>query len=169
MPDPKVIEAVDSMRRLVDANLARVRARVGSSIGGADTRIRPLLDDLIEAFSHLYRDRGVAAEADVADDAVLPVPFDDLQEAVGNILENAFRHARRRVRVTMTGDGGPGLAIEDDGPGFGEDEIKAGRGLGLAIARDILAGHGYALVVSRAAGGGARVDLRPHSGPSGLA
>ncbi|MGG6547502.1 UNVERIFIED_CONTAM: ATP-binding protein, partial [Prevotella sp. 15_C9] len=80
------------------------------------------------------------------------MPFDrtDLAEVIGNLLENATRHARARVRVTTPEqDGATVICIEDDGPGIpppsrGQalargvrlDERRGGSGLGLAIVQD---------------------------------
>ena len=77
---------------------------------------------------------------------------EDLQEMLGNLMENACQWARKavRVRATVTDDGRLLLAIDDDGPGLPAarraevlargarlDESRPGSGLGLAIVADM--------------------------------
>ena len=89
------------------------------------------------------------------------IDADDLTEEMGALLENAARHARRRVEVAVEcGDATIGIAVRDDGPGVEEarfaelgrrgarlDATAPGEGLGLAIASEIIdaAGGGLAL------------------------
>lgn len=97
---------------------------------------------------------------------------------LGNLLDNAGRHARDRVAVTLRTDAeGAVLQVADDGSGVPQadrdriferfvrlDESRArddgGAGLGLAIARDIATRHGGTLTVGDAPGGGALFELR---------
>jgi signal transduction histidine kinase len=97
-----------------------------------------------------------------------------LERAVRNLLENAERHARSRVVVTLSDDGTElVLAISDDGPGVAPEHREriferfsrvdddrsrrgGGTGLGLAITREIVAAHGGDVTVLDAPGGGAR-------------
>lgn len=121
---------------------------------------------------------------------VIPVQVDadpdQLERAVGNLLDNAARHARERVVVTLREDpeGWAELAVADDGPGVPPadrdrvferftrlDEARSatdgGAGLGLAIARDIAERHGGSLRIDPAPAQGARFVLRlPTSRPT---
>jgi signal transduction histidine kinase len=105
---------------------------------------------------------------------------------VGNLLDNAVRHARDRVVVTLDEDaeGWAELAVDDDGPGVPPayrdrvferftrlDEARSARdggaGLGLAIARDVAARHGGSLRIDPGGAAGARFVLRlPTSRPT---
>lgn len=107
-----------------------------------------------------------------------------LQRVVRNLLENAERHARSAVSVSLTSDGadldlavtddGPGLAVEDRERVFDRfvrlDEARArnggGAGLGLAIAREIVIAHGGDIGVEDAPGGGARFIVHLSSAES---
>jgi anti-sigma regulatory factor (Ser/Thr protein kinase) len=106
---------------------------------------------------------------------------EDLEEIVGNLLENAMKWAKSAVRVSLEGKDGEGesetfrLTIEDDGPGIPEDkarealkrgkrldETKPGTGLGLAIVSDLVKEYGGKLSLERSAMGGLRavVELK---------
>ncbi|MFJ8644754.1 sensor histidine kinase [Streptomyces sp. NPDC093546] len=106
-----------------------------------------------------------------------------LARVLGNLLDNAQRHAATRVTVTVRREGREAvLAVEDDGPGVPEAEREriferfvrlddarsrdeGGAGLGLAIARDVATGHGGTLAVRRSPSGGALFELRlPRTG-----
>ncbi|MFI7318536.1 ATP-binding protein [Streptomyces venezuelae] len=101
-----------------------------------------------------------------------------LARVLGNLLNNAQRHARSRVTVTTRSDGAWAvLEVADDGSGVPEGEREriferfvrlddartrdeGGAGLGLAIARDVAVRHGGTLVVREAPSGGALFELR---------
>jgi signal transduction histidine kinase len=108
----------------------------------------------------------------MADDTVAPFDRTDLAEVMGNLLENATRHARSQVRITagMSSDG-LAIEIEDDGPGIAPDLRPAAlargvrldergdrTGLGLAIVQDVLDAYGWTLHLDASALGGLKVS-----------
>ncbi|MEU9984917.1 HAMP domain-containing sensor histidine kinase [Streptomyces sp. NPDC050856] len=123
----------------------------------------------------------VPVTVDAEDGAEVSGSRGQLGRALGNLLDNAQRHARGRVAVTVrTGRRPAGpvvLTVEDDGAGVPDGEREriferfvrlddarsrdeGGAGLGLAIARDVARRHGGSLTVRRAASGGALFELR---------
>jgi two-component system sensor histidine kinase PhoQ len=97
----------------------------------------------------------------------------DFTEVAGNVIENAYKYGRRRVRVQATSTGGVlRLIVEDDGPGISPadvevllqrgtraDESVPGYGIGLAVAKEIAELYGGRLGVQRAELGGARIEV----------
>jgi signal transduction histidine kinase len=171
------IEAViDAMRRHVDRELARARVRGGNRPGaGAVTPVGPLVRSLIDTLSRTMPASRIAFEATIPDDAAVPLDRNDLAEVLGNLLENAMRHARSRVRITVaTAHEGGAICVEDDGPGIAEelrsaaltrgirlDERGEGAGLGLAIAQDVLDAYGWRLQLADSGLGGLKATCRP--------
>ncbi|MGW1317779.1 sensor histidine kinase [Streptomyces sp. NPDC002426] len=131
-----------------------------------------------EEVSQRTADR-IAPQVSVADG---PLEVDgsrgQLARVVGNLLDNAERHAERSVAVSVRAERDEVLVeVTDDGPGVPEaeqdriferfvrlDDARSrddgGAGLGLAIARDVAARHGGTLTVGTAPSGGARFTLR---------
>ncbi|MEV4008055.1 HAMP domain-containing sensor histidine kinase [Actinomadura sp. NPDC049753] len=126
----------------------------------------------------------IAVRASVeADPRVMGVPG-RLSRVVGNLLDNARRHARSEVRLSVAEEAGTAVVrVADDGPGVppadreriferfvrlddARSRDEGGAGLGLAIARDLVLAHGGDLAVREAPGGGALFEVRlPAVGP----
>lgn len=169
--------------RRIDATIRHhlSRARGGVVDRRASTALRPAVEALVGVVRALHRGGGVAVEADLADLRVA-VDAADLDELAGNLIDNAARHARSRVRVAADRDGAMvRLSVADDGPGIPAadraratdpgvrlDERGDGHGFGLAIVRDLATLYGGRLTLGEADGGGlvAAVTL-PISAASG--
>jgi signal transduction histidine kinase len=150
-PLARAVEAqVQVMRRHVDHQLARARAagRRGSSAG--TTPVRPVVEAIARTVTRLHGDR-VTIDIAGSRDAAFRGDRQDLEEMVGNLVENAAVHGGGRVFVTIEADeASVTVRVEDDGPGItpaqrqllfqrGErlDTDKPGTGLGLAIVKDV--------------------------------
>ena len=144
-----VVREATTMRRQVDHHLARARAvgRRGSAQSRAE--VWPSLKAVERAVSRLYRH--VTIDIDGDKEAVVHVERQDLDEMLGNLIENAAKYGQGRVFVTVSREAGfVEIIVEDDGAGIPEaqrgtlfergarlDTGKPGTGLGLAIVRDV--------------------------------
>jgi len=167
----------EAMSRHVDRELARARARGAvRQRAGLSTALAPLVHSLIATLARTPSGARVVFEPHIADDLVMPFDRADLAEVLGNLLENAARHAKSRVCIAASaGPAGRTVTIEDDGRGIAPaarsrvvergvrlDERDEGAGLGLAIAQDVLDAYGWRLdLASSARLGGLRVTLSP--------
>ena len=181
--DPRLrqVERIDATIR---HHLARARVGLGSRRPA--TALAPAIDGLIAAVMRLAPDRAVTMRTAVPVDTVVAVDAADLDELVGNLIDNAVRHAASLVAVDAAVDGRRVmLTVADNGPGIPAaeraratqagvrlDERGDGHGFGLAIARELAAVYGGLLSLSDRAGGGliASVSLPlAHAGGAGAA
>ena len=165
---------LDSMRQTMERELHRARLSGGGPVG-ANLEVRSQLAVLVDVLQRLHGDGRVSIELE-APDTALPVDREDMLELFGNLLDNACKWARGRVRVHVEPAGAGGLlvfSVEDDGSGVPDallgqlgtaglrtDESRPGHGLGLAIVGDIVAQYGGTLRFGRSAGlGGLKVEV----------
>jgi signal transduction histidine kinase len=118
---------------------------------GVRTEVAPVVEDLRRTLERIYVDRAIRVEAEAAPGLAFRGERQDLEEMLGNLIDNACKWARTRVAVSARADGDRILlTIDDDGLGLPADQRAAvfnrgtrldesvpGTGLGLAIARDI--------------------------------
>jgi signal transduction histidine kinase len=169
----------EAMSRHVDRELARARARGAvRQRAGLSTVLAPLVQSLIATLARAPCGAGIAFEPHMADDLAMPFDRADLAEVLGNLLENAARHAKSRVSISASAEpAAPSIVIEDDGPGIAEtarsrviergvrlDQRDEGAGLGLAIVQDVLDAYGWRCELAGSDRlGGLRVTIAPGS------
>lgn len=163
------------MRRHVDHHLARARAAGRRVAATARAEVWPSLEALARTIARIHAERGVVIDLDGDRDSVFRGERQDLEEMVGNLIDNAAIYGGGRVFVTVRRR--PecvDLMIEDDGPGIPEerradlfqrgarlDTGKPGTGLGLAIVRDVAEIYGGGVVLGESEDlGGLMVTLR---------
>jgi signal transduction histidine kinase len=175
----KVREQTDIMREVVARQLERARLVARSSVVGTLIDVAPVVTALARTMQKLHRDRDIAIAVDVAENAQFRGEKHDLEEMIGNLVDNACKWAQSRVAIEVfgerpSGDGKPRLRIivDDDGPGLSPaerarvtrrghrlDESKPGSGLGLSIVVELASLYGGALALSTAPIGGLRAEL----------
>ena len=166
------------MDEIVAYQLSRA-ATSGHTTFAAPIAIEACAEEVVASLEKVYATRAVLCEFEIDPAARFYGEQGDLLEILGNLLENAFKWANRRVLLTARAQPsrdsrrkGLELVIEDDGPGIAADlrelalqpgvrldEAPQGDGFGLAIVRDLVALHGGTLNLAEGRQGGLRVEL----------
>lgn len=168
-----VLEQVQLARRHIDWHLARSRAAAAQGAIGVKTALAPATDGLVRVMQKIYADRKLDISTDIAIGLAFAGEAQDLQEMLGNLLDNACKAARHRVRITGRQEGRQlQVLVEDDGPGIAAsqlapalerghrlDESTPGSGLGLAIVRELAGLYGGTVSLNRSSGGGLAAAL----------
>jgi signal transduction histidine kinase len=160
---PKLRNIVADLDHRIDHHLGRARAAAVSVGERARTPVGEVIRTLARTMRSLYEERAISLRSKVADGVEARVDKQDLDEMIGNLLDNACRHARSRVIVGANREGSRvRITIEDDGPGIADDSLDTaiqtgtrldetgrGYGFGLGIARELAALYGGSLNLDR--------------------
>ena len=161
--------AVDQMRDLVDRELAR--SRMAAGVSSHRSPLLPAAERVVETLKRAPRGDAISWTIAIPPGTHLAIDNTDLLELLGNLLDNARKHARSAVRIEHDGKV---LTVEDDGPGVAAEKLSTitrrgvkldalapGTGLGLSIVSDLAEVYGFTLVFEAAESGGlkARVGL----------
>lgn len=174
-----VMEQVALARRQVDWHLARARAAGAHGVAGQRVGVAPVLRDLLRVMGKVHAGRALELRClPVGEDIAFAGEAQDLQEMLGNVLDNACKWARHVVQVEAdlvpTGHAVVlQVTVQDDGPGIAPelrdavlargmriDESVPGSGLGLAIVGDLVDLYGGSLTLDSPASGGLRACIR---------
>jgi signal transduction histidine kinase len=167
-------EQVEKMRRQIDYHLAHARAAASGSTLGTRSSVAESASGIARALLRLYEERRLSINLDIAAEHVVRVEREDLDEMLGNLLDNAWKWARSRIAVHSSRDeSAMVITIDDDGPGIASsmresmlqrgvraDEAAPGSGLGLAIVSDLAALYEGAISLDASPAGGLRAKLR---------
>ena len=161
------------MDRRIRHHLSRARtAALGGSVRSR-TALGPAIADHASVFGKLYVDKAIRFDLDIDPAVAVACEAQDVDEMLGNLLDNACRWAAGRVRVTAVRNGrSVRLSVEDDGPGLSSsqaadvlqpgkriDESMPGYGFGLPITRELAELYGGSLGMALSGLGGLKVDL----------
>ncbi|MFC1362147.1 MAG: sensor histidine kinase [gamma proteobacterium symbiont of Ctena orbiculata] len=150
MDDTLAGQQVERVRLLIDRELKRARLAGSGSTG---QRFDPQRDlqDLLDVLKQIYREKRLTIEAVTAADQPPFGDREDILELLGNLLDNACKWAKGRVRCTLSGEQQLKIVVEDDGEGLVDEEVARmtmrgsrldedmeGQGLGLAIVSDVV-------------------------------
>jgi signal transduction histidine kinase len=171
-------QQVTRMRRQIEYHLVHARAAAsGGAKGAARSSLKESADGLARTLLRLHADRGLTISVDVPADQHVRVQREDLDEMLGNLLDNACKWARGRVRLSSSVAGDVvTILVDDDGAGLDPskrqvvlqrgvrvDEASPGSGLGLAIVRDLAELYGGSIALEQSPDGGVRARLTlPH-------
>jgi signal transduction histidine kinase len=166
----ELAEQTASMDRHVQRELARVR--IAAKPGTAVVPLGPSVDRLIKTMRRLPDGDRLRWETRIGDAANVAIDAVDLEELLGNLLDNARKWAQSRVTVSAIKASPLEIRIEDDGPGVPEDQmlavqerggrldpVRSGSGLGLTIARDIAEAYGLSFTLFRSPIGGLGIRI----------
>jgi signal transduction histidine kinase len=176
----KVREQTDIMRDQITRHLERARIAARATVIGATTDVHPVVTALARTMEKIHRDRAVAININAPVPARFRGERQDLEEMVGNLVDNACKWAASRVAIEVVPEpANPAIAtpkvhiiVDDDGRGLspaereqvahrGErlDESKPGSGLGLSIVIELARLYGGGLTLATAPLGGLRAEL----------
>jgi signal transduction histidine kinase len=177
-----IAEQAASMQKQVEHYLQRARVAAQRDSVVYRTPVTPLVQRMVRVLQKLNPRTNLSLSLP-ATEIVFAGEREDLEELLGNLLENAMKWARSSVLVSvvpLTGKDDPAglfeISIEDDGPGIPEDkarealkrgrrldETKPGTGLGLAIVADLVNEYGGVLALERSGMGGLKAVVRLRS------
>lgn len=150
-----------AVHQLIERELRRARI-VGAALPSGQYDLAAETETLVQTLRMVYRDKPLDIETRVSGHGGCRLDREDLFELLGNLLDNACKWSRARVRLTITDRPQWIFTVEDDGPGVEQheldrlaqrgvriDESTAGHGLGLSIVKDLVEHYGGELILGR--------------------
>jgi signal transduction histidine kinase len=167
-------QQVERMRRQIDYHLAHARAAAAGNNPAIRCSVLDSAQPLARTLLQIHAGRRLVIAVNVAPEHSFRGQREDLDELLGNLLDNACKWGRAQVAVSSAQeDGTLRITVDDDGPGIEPgmrdqvlqrgvraDEATAGSGLGLAIVRDLAELYGGAVSLATSPQGGTRAELR---------
>ena len=173
--DKKITEQITVMRDQVNHYLSKARSAAGLAAVGTSTPVGPIVNSLVRAMAKIYRDKDLNIHVSLEDDIVFRGEKQDLEEVIGNLVDNASKWAASEVRVQTRKSGKTEwvLCVEDDGPGMTSEQCKlalkrgkrldetvAGSGLGLSIVVETANLYTGSINLERSDLGGLKAELK---------
>ena len=169
-----VASQVDTVRKQVDYHLSRAQAAASVQVPGMRTAVEPVIRGLVRVMQRVYADRNLefaVVSADVT--LVFRGEEQDLQEMLGNLIDNASKWANSRIEIQARAEQERlTISVDDDGKGIVPDKRDtvlqrgvrvdqqvSGSGLGLAIVDDLARMYGGQLTLADSPLGGLRASL----------
>ena len=163
-----------TMREQVDHHLRRARAAARSQTSGERTPVEPIMDELAVTLERIFQDKGVEIDWRCPEDLCFQGERQDFMELAGNVMENAGKWCKGKVRAEAVASSPERmtLTVDDDGPGLPPDrwsdalkrgqrmdEHTPGSGLGLSIVDELARAYGGSVTLGASPLGGLRVTL----------
>lgn len=166
---------LERMQRQIDYHLARARATVSARAApGLRCSVLPSVEGLVRTMRRLHAERELTIDIDVSPAHEIRGRREDLDEMLGNLLDNACKWARSRVAISSAlEDARLFISVDDDGPGLDPslraqvlqrgvraDQQVRGSGLGLAIVSELAELYGGSVTLETSPLGGTRARLQ---------
>lgn len=177
--DPDAVEDlrghVERVSLIIDHHLHRAVSMGPGTPGTERVPVAEVVEQICSALNRIYELRGIVVDCHVQASPRFRGERQDLDELIGNLVENACKHAQSRVLVAVGRDheGLTLVRVDDDGPGMTEeqaalavqrgkrlDERAPGSGLGLSIVADLAERYGGSFELSSSALGGLLATVR---------
>jgi two-component system sensor histidine kinase PhoQ len=175
----RVETQIERMNDIVRYQLRKPATIHTETLGVPAVPVSHELTRLVEGLSKVYSDKNPEIELDVTEGIRFHGETGDFLEVSGNLLDNACKWCKQRVRLTIRPlvkgnieSGGMRLTVEDDGPGIPVaaadallqrgtrlDESAPGHGIGLAVVKDIAASYGGDVSIEKSDLGGAAITV----------
>jgi signal transduction histidine kinase len=169
-----IAHQVSLMLRQVEYHLAHARAAASGATPGARCVVAESAAGIVRTLLTLHADRGLTIEVSVPADQCVRARPEDVDEMLGNLLDNACKWAASRVQVAASTAGAwVVIAVDDDGAGLDAsmrevvlkrgmraDEAAPGSGLGLAIVQELAELYAGTIALDQSPLGGLRATLR---------
>jgi len=169
-----ISQQVERMRRQVEYHLAHARAAASGATPGARCSVADSAEGLSRTLLRLHAGRGLTITVHISAAHSVRCQREDLDEMLGNLLDNACKWAKSRVSIESSDtDASLVITVDDDGPGLvpsmrdvvlqrgvRADEAAPGSGFGLAIVRDLAELYGGSIALGSSPDGGVRARLR---------
>jgi signal transduction histidine kinase len=167
-------QQVERMRRQIDYHLAHARASASGGNPSARSHVLTSADGLARTMMTIHAGKSVVVDVHVSPEHFVRAQREDLEEMLGNLVDNACKWAKSRVEIrSEAGESTTVITVDDDGPGLAPelreavlqrgvraDEAAPGSGLGLAIVADLVELYGGSVSLGSSRLGGLRATLR---------
>lgn len=169
-----ILKQCSRMQSHIDYQTARARIVANRLSPGAAADVQKTSEEVLAAMSRLYQSKNISFEAAIRESLMVACDPQDLQELLGNLADNAAKHARSKVVIASQAlaGGAVEITVADDGPGLppeaheivfevGQrwDTQEQGSGLGLAITRDLVTLYGGTITLGTSQFGGLLVAI----------
>ncbi len=166
-------EQLDKLSQNANTHLSRARLAGSMKHLAAQTNVSESISDILFSMELLYKEKGVDLSFSCAPKIAFKGDQHDLEEVLGNLIDNACKWCRIMVMVSveiqentlaiLIEDDGPGIPMEQHAtvfkPGQRLDETTEGTGLGLHIVQDIVLLYGGQIVLDKSELGGAKLRV----------
>ncbi|MBT6111385.1 MAG: sensor histidine kinase, partial [Rhodospirillales bacterium] len=170
---PEMKQQIDVISNLVEHHLARAATAGASSFSASNVSVLNTATSICQSLEKIFAGENRHGHIDIPPSLMFRGEREDLEEIVGNILENAFKWAKHNIYVKASIEiDGLRLIVFDDGPGMPDDkmqnsldrgkrldEMTPGHGLGLSIVADLVALYEGELTLGTALTGGLSVTI----------